>query len=78
MGTDFAPSYANIAVGYLEEHFLYPNISNNFDKNISELIIDSYSSYMDDGFLACSGALRYSEKKIWPNLYIWKSLIVIV
>ena len=55
MGTDFAPSYANIAVGYLEEHFLYPNISNNFDKNISELIIDSYSRYMDDGFLA------------WPN-----------
>ena len=25
-----------------------------------------------------SGALRHSEKKIWPNLYIWKSLIVIV
>ena len=25
-----------------------------------------------------SGALRHSEKNIWPNLYIWKSLIVIV
>ena len=55
MGTDFAPSYANIAVGYVEERFLFPNISCNFDKNISELIIDSYIRYMDDCFLA------------WPN-----------
>ena len=34
MGTDFAPPYANISVGYLEETKLYDELSKHFTKVI--------------------------------------------
>ena len=51
MGTDFAPPYANISVGYLEETKLYDELSKHFDKMICDIIMEFYFRFMDDGFL---------------------------
>ena len=51
MGTDFAPPYANIAVGFLEETKLYPELLIRFVRSMCDIIIEYYFRYMDDGFL---------------------------
>ena len=51
MGTDFAPPYANISVGYLEETKLYDELSKHFSKIICDIVMEFYFRFMDDGFL---------------------------
>lgn len=53
MGTKFAPPYACLTVGYLEETKLFPIIlPKYFDRNDCALIQDKFYRYMDDGFIA--------------------------
>ena len=51
MGTTFAPPYACLAIGFLEETLLYPQILSNFDPILSKYVIDYFYRYMDDGFV---------------------------
>ena len=50
MGTIFAPPYACLAIGFLEETKLYPQIERIFDNHLSSLIIEYFFRFMDDGF----------------------------
>ena len=53
MGTKFAPSYACLTIGYLEETKLFPHIlPKYFNPNECALIEDKFYRYMDDGFIA--------------------------
>ena len=53
MGTKFAPSYACLTIGYLEETKLFPLIlPKYFNRNECALIEDKFYRYMDDGFIA--------------------------
>ena len=49
MGTIFAPPYACLTMGYLEETKLYPTLSLYFDVELCNRIIEHYFRYMDDG-----------------------------
>ena len=49
MGTIFAPPYACLTIGYLEETKLYPILRSRFPLDIANLIEDLYKRYMDDG-----------------------------
>ena len=51
MGTIFAPPYACLTVGYLEETKLYPELQNYFNANLCKLIISLYFRFMDDGII---------------------------
>ena len=51
MGTIFAPPYACLAVGYLEETKLYPSLICNFGNDLAELIKETFDRFMDDGFV---------------------------
>ena len=51
MGTKFAPPYACLSVGYLEETTLYVQLPHNFEAPICELIIRWFLRYIDDGFI---------------------------
>lgn len=51
MGTTFAPPYACIAIGFLEETKLYPTLINTYNPEVSVFLINSYLRYMDDGFI---------------------------
>ena len=55
MGTKFAPPYACLSVGYLEETKLYPQIKNEFPADTSEFIIKWFLRYIDDGFILFYG-----------------------
>ena len=53
MGTKFAPPYACLTIGYLEETRLFPKILKNyFTDSICLYIKDNLFRYMDDGFIA--------------------------
>ncbi len=53
MGTKFAPPYACLTIGFLEETVLYPKILKNyFNDQICSYIKESYIRYMDDCFIA--------------------------
>ena len=53
MGTKFAPPYACLTIGYLEETRLFPKILKNyFTDSICLYIKDNLFHYMDDGFIA--------------------------
>ena len=54
MGTDFAPPYACLCMGYLEETKLFPELQRRFNYVDFELIIKFLLRYIDDGF------------EIWP------------
>ena len=50
MGTTFAPPYACLVVGFLEETLLFPTILPSvFDSDTCNLIIEQFYRYMDDG-----------------------------
>ena len=49
IGTIFAPPYACLTVGFLEETKLYPLVRNHFPFEIAEFIVKFYLRYMDDG-----------------------------
>ena len=51
IGTKFAPPYACLTCGYLEMTKLYPALRRNFEKEMSDYIIESYYRYMDDGIV---------------------------
>ena len=51
IGTKFAPPYACLSMGYLEETKLYPELYLHFDVSIVEFIIELYKRYMDDGIV---------------------------
>ena len=50
MGTIFAPPYACLSIGFLEETKLYPEIERLFP-DLYSIIIDYFSRYMDDGIV---------------------------
>ena len=53
MGTKFAPAYACLTIGYLEETKLFPVIlPKYFNADICCYIENNYFRYMDDGFIA--------------------------
>lgn len=53
MGTKFAPSYACLTVGFLEETLLFPAVlPKYFSHQICKYIETNYFRYMDDGFIA--------------------------
>ena len=50
MGHVFAPQYACLVIGYLEEHKLFPDILlDHFPPDIVTMIETYYWRYMDDG-----------------------------
>ena len=52
MGTKFAPSYANLSVGFLEETVLFPvELLKYFSHENYKVIKELFKRYMDDGFL---------------------------
>ena len=52
MGTKFAPSYACLTIGFLEETRLFPTIlCKYFDNNTCKYIEKNYIRYMDDSFI---------------------------
>ena len=55
MGTIFAPPYACLSVGFLEETQLYPSLYLHFEQYLAELIQEFFNRFMDDGFVP------------WPN-----------
>ena len=51
MGTIFAPSYACLSVGFLEETKLYPQLRQQIDPNYIETVIKMFKRYIDDGII---------------------------
>ena len=53
MGTKFAPSYACLTVGFLEETKLFPEIlPKYFSSDLCKYIESNYFCFMDAGFIA--------------------------
>ena len=53
MGTKFAPPYACLTMGYLEETILFPvTLKKYFNNQSCDYIKHNYLRYMDDGFIA--------------------------
>ena len=50
MGTKFAPPYACLSIGYLEETKFYPELYSHFSEEDCKFIIENFFRYMDDGF----------------------------
>ena len=61
IGTIFAPPYACLSVGYLEETKLYPVLRSTFEPDISEFIINIFMRYMDDGIVSLPASMDISE-----------------
>ena len=51
MGGNFAPPYAILTIGYLEESYLYIELPKYFSEEESEYIKNTYKRFMDDGFI---------------------------
>ena len=51
MGTDFAPPYACLTMGNLEETKLEPQLRSHFTLEQSRIIIETFLRYIDDGFM---------------------------
>ena len=52
MGTKFAPPYACLTMGYLEETILFPiTFKKYFDNQSCDYMKRNYLRYMDDGFI---------------------------
>ena len=58
MGTKFAPPYANLSVGFLEETVLFlVELPKYFSHDNCKLIEELFRRYVDDGFLpVCIGS----------------------
>ena len=67
MGTKFAPPYACLSVGYLEETILFPRLLPlHFRLSECKLIEEIFKRFMDDGFV------------LWPknaNIDVFKELL---
>ena len=50
MGTKFAPPYACLTMGYLEETRLYPRLPLLFSPSVCNMIIEFFRRYIDDCF----------------------------
>lgn len=50
MGTNMAPTYATLTLGFLEEN-LYDNIATDFCSNLAENIENTWKRYLDDCFI---------------------------
>ena len=66
MGTKFALPYACLAMGYLEDTKLRPDLSTHFGFPFCDLITRMFLRYIDDGFL------------LWPSVLDIDVLIKIV
>ena len=63
MGTKFAPHYACLCIGYLEETKLFPVLlPNHFDMLECQYIENNFFRFIDDGFIT------------WPTTWISKYL----
>ena len=66
MGTIFAPSYACLVVGFLEETILFPVLlPSKFEKNTCQIIEEQFYRYMDDGIVLLPES---SDKDLLLNL----------
>ena len=57
MGTDFAPNYACLTIGFLEETKLLPELHDKFGQDHCNRIKDNFFRYLDDGFTLWSTTL---------------------
>ena len=70
MGTDFAPPYACLTMGFLEETKLEPELCNHFEQVDCKMIIDNFVRYIDDGFSMWNSNLNLDTfKTIMNNLH---------
>ena len=51
MGTDFAPPYACLTMGFLEETKLEPELLKHYTPSQSREILENFLRYIDDGFI---------------------------
>ncbi len=51
IGTQIAPTYANLILAYLEEKFLYWKIETNFGSMIANDFIAQLKRFLDDMFI---------------------------
>ena len=70
--TKFAPPYANLSVGFLEETVLFPvELPKYFSDDNCKLIKELFKRYMDDGFLPWHSALDHNAlKNVLNNLHL--------
>ena len=61
IGTIFAPPYACLTVGYLEETKFYPVLRSTFKPEIAEFIINIYMRYMDDGIVSLPSSMDIAK-----------------
>ena len=70
MGTDFAPPYACLTMGFLEETKLEPQLRNHYTDAEVSLILDYFLRYIDDGFIIWRSELdRKRFEEIMNNLH---------
>ena len=71
MGTKFAPPYANLSVGFLEETVLFPvELLKYFSHENYKVIKELFKRYMDDGFLPWHSALDFDAlENVLNNLH---------
>ena len=62
--TKFAPPYACLSMGYLEENKLYPELYLRFDVSIVEFIIELYKRYMDNGIVPLPSTVDINVLKV--------------
>ena len=70
-GTKFAPPYANLSVGFLEETVLFPvEVLKYFSHDNCQLTEELFKRYMDDGFLPWHSTLDLNAlKNVLNNLH---------
>ena len=62
MGKSFAPPYACLTMGYLEETILIPRlIPQHFDEETAKLIIEYLLRYIDDGIIVLPVSVSIEE-----------------
>ena len=64
MGKSFAPPYACLTLGFLEETRLFPELfPSNFEERTTALIVDFFYRYIDDGF-------NFLPKTVSPEMFL--------
>ena len=70
MGTNFAPDYACLSMGFLEETKLFPKLSDHFPLSTCTIIKSNLLRYIDDGFIICPKSLDINLlKDVLNNLH---------
>ena len=70
MGTNFAPAYACLTMGYLEETKLKPQLLRYFTVDQTRIIIENFIRYIDDGFILWLKDMNLERfKSIMNNLH---------